>query len=379
MPDKPAPQCEPAAPIVPQQLPADDDPAWTSRLRSLPANTWVAAEPQPYDASRRDWGNVGIDPVRGHVYYFGGGHSTYQINDVAVYAVGANRWIHAAADHNDFVPPVGWGGIAMGYRGGRHAHHQRNEYQALDGRMYVDVGGRQRFDGKADDRRLGIAWFYDVDRGGVWRQKRVKLDLGEGVERPFGRPHMADPSGKLVSLELVPPYKYADEIVEAYFCSYDVYANALTVKKIPPPWPGRVGESRGFCLLPDRRQVFYYEYRRAAGDRAERQKFWMYDIKSNRFTELKPKRRPSMGVCTVVEYLQGHDALVAIVRLAERSYEQWVYSLQHNSWAELPLQGEKPQFAGPYGQMAYVFKYGVLVNVPKTTLLLRPDLRDMNW
>jgi len=378
LPAKPAPTREPEAPIVPQQLPLDDR-EWTTQLKSLPANTWIAAKPQPYEASRRDWGNVGVDPVRGHVYYFGGGHSTYQINDVALYVVGANRWVHAAGDHNDFVPPVGWGGIAMGYRGGRHAHHQRNEYQALDGRMYVDVGGRQRFDGKADDRRLGIAWFYDVDRGGVWRQKRVKLNLGEGVERPFGRPHMADPSGKLVSLELLPPYKYADEIAEAYFCSYDVYANELTVKKIPPPWPGRVGESRGFCLLPDRQQIFYYEYRRAAGDRPERQRFWMYDVGSNRFRELKPKRCPSMGTCTVVEYLQGHDALLTVIRRPERRYEQWVYSLDRDVWAELPLRGEKPQFADPYGQMAYVAMCGVLVNVPKTTLILRPDLSRVKW
>lgn len=373
LPTRPAPTREPDAPVVPQRVPADD-PAWLVRLESLPANTWIAAEPRPYEAGRRDWGNVGVDPVRGHVYYFGGGHSTYQVNDVAIYAVGANRWVHAAGDHNDFVPPVGWGGIAMGYRGGRHAHHQRNEYQALDGRMYVDVGGRQRLDGRADDRRLGIAWFYDVDRGGVWRQKRVKLNLGEGVERPFGRPHMPDPSGKLVSLELVPPHRYADGIVEAYFCSYDVYANELTVKKIPPPWPGRVGESRGFCLLPDRQQIFYYEYRRAGGDRPERQRFWMYDVRTNRFTELEPKRRPSMGVCTVVEYLQGHDALLAIVRRGSRDFEQWVYLLEHNTWAELPLRGETPQFAGPYGQMAYVAKYGVLLSVPKTTLILRPDL-----
>ncbi len=378
LPSKPAPAREPEPPIAPQELPPDD-PAWVARLKSLPANTWVAAEPRPYGATRRDWGNVGVDPVRGHVYYFGGGHSTYQVNDVAIYAVGANRWVHAAGDHNDFVPPVGWGGITMGFRGGRHAHHQRNEYQALDGRMYVDVGGRERTDGKPDDRRLGLAWFYDVDRGGVWRQKRVKLKLREGVERPFGRPHMPDPSGRLVALELVPPYKYADEIAEAYFCSYDVYANELTVKKIPPPWPGRVGESRGFCLLPDRQQVFFYEYRRPAGGRPERQRFWRYDIASNRFTELKPRRRPSMGVCTVVAYLQGHDALLAVVRRAERTFEQWVYSLEHNSWVELPLVGEKPELVGPYGQMAYVARYGVVVSVPKTTTILRPDLEALKW
>jgi len=103
-------------PIRPQVIPPDD-PKWLASLKSLPANQWFEAKTQRQPEGR-GWGIALSDPVLGHVYYFGGGHATYQVNDVAIYVVGANRWVYAVGEHNDWTPPVGWGGIAMGFLGG---------------------------------------------------------------------------------------------------------------------------------------------------------------------------------------------------------------------------------------------------------------------
>ena len=141
-----------------------------------------------------------VDPVRSLVCYFGGGHSSNQFNDVAVYAVGANRWLHTAGEANDWVPPVGWGGLTMGLHGGPHAHHQRNTYVALDGRVWRSVGtGSRRWSPEAEKRaRPRYAWFWDIDRGGVWRmQKIAKVTLGEGVPGTWGQPHVVDPAGQV--------------------------------------------------------------------------------------------------------------------------------------------------------------------------------------
>ncbi|MGC4115118.1 MAG: calcium-binding EGF-like domain-containing protein [Myxococcales bacterium] len=89
-------------PIRPHGPVPADDPAVVGRLQSLPANSWVHMHPKN-EGPERQWGNAACDPVRGHVYYFGGGHSTYQVNDVAIYAPGVNAWFYGVGDHNDWM------------------------------------------------------------------------------------------------------------------------------------------------------------------------------------------------------------------------------------------------------------------------------------
>jgi hypothetical protein len=384
LPSEPAPEWKPQPPIVPQKVPPDD-PKWAAKLKSLPANRWVRAKP-PRDARPRDWGNLACDPVRGWVFFFGGGHSTYQVNDVAVYAVGANRWVHAAGDHNDFVPPVGWGGVAMGFRGGRHAHHQRNQYVAIDGRMYVSTGGVEKMarHGRLEaGRRPGprYAWFYDVDRGGVWRQQRIaRVARGKGADGVWGAVHVADPAGTILGVVGNREQYYGKTFPELFVSLYDTYANTLDVRNVPPPYPQRWPECRPFCMLPPKAEVFFYEYNR----HTKRQVTWVYEVKANRFCDLKPKRQPTPGEPLTVEYIDGQDAVLAIIQNRPRKkQEQWVYSLKRNTWAELPVESDgRVGFTGPYGQMVYVAKYGVLVNTGSAnhgTSVMRPDASRIQW
>ncbi|MFO7900766.1 MAG: hypothetical protein R6V58_17115 [Planctomycetota bacterium] len=376
LPSSPAPTWEPEPPEKPQTVPPND-PTWIATLKALPANTWKGAG---VHRLRRDWGNIGQDPARGWIAFFGGGHSTYQVNDVALYQPGANEWSFAAGDHNDFIPPTGWGGAYVGFRGGMWAHHQRNQYQLIDGRLYCKVGGgglRKRGTGRAFAR--GRAWFYDVDRGGLWRMKPAEMDIADGAKElrypsSYGAPHMADPAGKLVSFNIMVGRKYGRTVRKVNFSSYDIYENKLTVRTVPKPWPSRVGESRPWCLLPDRGKIFYFQWHRPRKKDVEPDPHcWIYDIEANRFTDLKAKNIPA-GRCEIVVYLDGHDAIFATVH-----GKQWVYSFERNAWAPLPYKGDKTYLAGPYGQLAYVKKYGVLVNVPGNLAVMRPDLSEVKW
>lgn len=189
LPATPAPDYTPPpgifAPVIPP-----DDPAWVAKLKELPANQWVHPRP-PRAAEDRGWGTLAYDATRGLVCYFGGGHSTYQVNDVAIYTPGANRWVHPVGEHNDWVPPVHWDGIAMGYRGGPPAGHQRNSYVAIDGRLYLTNSFySRRWDVEyAKNPGTRVAWFYDLDRD-AWRQKPIgKVDLGADVPGSYGRAH----------------------------------------------------------------------------------------------------------------------------------------------------------------------------------------------
>jgi len=378
---KPAPPFEPDPPIVPQVIPPDD-PAQVARLKALPPNTWTAAKPASRTATRRDWGNAACDPVRGWVVYFGGGHSTYQVNDVAIYAVGANTWVHAAGDHNDLLPPVGWGGVTMGYRGGKHAHHQRNQYVAVDGRMVVGTGGVKKVNrhGLVEaGRKAGprYVWFYDVDRGGVWRQQTIDtVTRGEGVDGVWGAAHVADPSGRIFGfVGDQSGHHYCQKFPNFTVSIYDVYRNTLEVRSVPKPRPWRWPECRPFCYLAGKDRVFFYEYihDRKAGP-ALSHRTMVYDVQGNAFVDLKPKRQPP-GLANTVVFLPDQDAVFAVI---DRK-AQWVYSFKRNTWAPLPLAGARIRFTGPYSQVVYSAKYGVLVTPRDGTLLMRPDVSKAQW
>ncbi len=377
MPAEPAPAWRPPPPIRPIAWPAPD-PEHEQRLRRLPANEWVKLEPRPGEEVRRDWGNVGFDPVENRLYYFGGGHSTYQVNDVAVYDVAANTWIHTVGEHNDFIPPVGWGGVTMGFRGGHHAHHQRNEYQAVDGRMYVSIGGNAGYLGwSSADKKPGMSWFFDARAGGVWRMKKVACDLGPGVERPWGNPHLSDAAGKIHCLELVPKSRYARELKAAYYCVFDAAAGRLSVRAIPRPWPLRVGEMRNFCLVPDEKHIYYYEYTKPRKDHPGTRRLWRYDIAANRFAAVDCAPLPPKGRMPTLEYIAGQNALFAVVQpegASRKQQEQWIYRTGEHRWHRLPIEGVSPVLQTPYGQMAYVPRYGVLINAAKYLTAMRVDI-----
>ena len=214
------------------------------------------------------------------------------------------------------------------------------------------------------------AWFWDIDRGGVWRmQKIAKVTLGEGVPGTWGQPHVVDPAGKVYGFGgALEPYDGRFFPDELYFSAYDVYANSLEVKKVDEPHPQPVLEYRPFCYLPDKRQIFFYEYRDGHGHAT-----WVYDVEANRFTDLKPTQQPPSQVGTVL-YLQDQNAVFAP---AGRD-RQWVYSFDENTWARLPVQGELPRFDPVYAQTVYVPEYGVLVNLPKTEIM-RPEVSKAKW
>jgi hypothetical protein len=398
MPPAPAPKWMPAPPITPTVIPKDD-PAWIAKLKALPANQWVAAKP-PVEPNRRDWGSIACDPIRGWMVYFGGGHSTYQGTDVAIYQVGANRWVHQAGGHNDSLPPVGWGGYHVDAWGGNNAGHMRNQYVALDGRMHMNVGfgcqvkprgGRATFS-EAEVVSLPAkphGWFYDIDRGGVWRQLPTEVDgtlpkVSRG--RRTGAPYVVDPAGKIYGFAFS-GRRYSTITTGVTVYRYDVYARKTKIIAVPKPWPNRWPEGRPFCILPDKGRIFLQDYdSNAARAKAKGQKIdrpisrtWAYDIKANKFIELKPANQPE-GKALGTAYIEGQDAVIAIFSAGYHKYEQWVYSFGRNKWVQLPFDKKSGiRFQAPYCQMDYVAKHGVLVNFAGRTHVMRPDISKVQW
>ncbi|MCG3179817.1 MAG: hypothetical protein BIFFINMI_02163 [Phycisphaerae bacterium] len=376
LPAAPAPAADPAPPVKPQTVP-DDDPAWIARLKALPANTWVNTHPDP-ETPTRDWGSISVDPARGWVFYFGGGHSTYQNNDVAIYNVGANRWSNYVGTNNDFIPYCGWEGSTLGFRGGPPARHMRNQYQAFDGRMYRSIGNVSSW--PSEFFEPGYAFFYDFTRGGVWREQKIEVDKKPAdLPDDFDGLQMTDPRGRILSIQLAPVQRYDYRVARCVFRSYDVAANRLTVRQVDGPCPQlNDGECRPFCYLPDRDQILWVEHHAKAGNHNT----WIFDVKACKWTNAKPKHN-APGLPVVVEYVEPAGCALGVFRVGNQD-EQWVYSVARNDWTPLEFkvaEGSRVAFQHPYGQMVWVQKFDVLVNHdPRAgTSVMRPDLSVLPW
>jgi hypothetical protein len=370
LPGKPAPARTPLV-AKPHVLPPDD-PKRADELRGLPPNTWVAAKPKGARA-HRGWSNVACDQLRGHVYTYGGGHSTYQVNDVAIYVVGANRWTRGSGDHNDFIPAAGWGGCTMGYRGGHWAHHMRNQYVPLDGRMFVAAQSTDRI-----AKMMGVAgnphmnWFYDVDRGGIWR---VQVVPPEGVTVPRSVKMVRDevnlslPSRGLV----LATYGQKGLWSQSHVRSFDAYANTLRYAKVTGWIPRNAMEGTAMDAMRDQGQVFYLAASFSEKDaKAGGYQPCVYDLAKNTWTKLPSKNPPAPARPLVVCYLDGQDAVWAcLARKWGRERTYWFYSLRTGEWTQ--LVGKQPGVAYPYGHVVYVQKYGVLFNVAADAVM-RPDV-----
>jgi len=128
-----------------QKNPPPDRKATLEKLRNLPVNTMVNANP-PQTVSGKTWSTATIDTDRGEVIYTGGGHSGYSGDDWAHYSVADNRWSMGWPPHRApymwacSVQPYGWA-----YGGPPWSTHTRHTYK-YDPRskMCVYLAGDQR-------------------------------------------------------------------------------------------------------------------------------------------------------------------------------------------------------------------------------------------
>ncbi|MDB5299512.1 MAG: hypothetical protein JWO87_1175, partial [Phycisphaerales bacterium] len=72
--------------------PPPDAAAFKAVLDALPANTWVKTNPPRLPRMNRDWGSAVLDPDRGLILRWSGGHSAHGGTDVLHYHIATNRW-----------------------------------------------------------------------------------------------------------------------------------------------------------------------------------------------------------------------------------------------------------------------------------------------
>ena len=373
-------------PPAPPEIP-DTDATWLAEVAKWPANTWKRVNPKDGGWAARDWSNLGYDPKLHWVVHSGGGHSTYQVSDPVAYLPGANMVLnYRPGDSNVILPHRGWGGGAgVGIWGAPRTSHKRNEYVAFNGVLYLNQyayvsyfygpekwADRLRQFFNTGRSSFTAKWAYDLEAGGRWRWL-LKDEQLAGI--PTG---MSTDRGT-AAVGWGTAYRYGP-IVRAGVHVYDIISGekrvGTTIDKAGAFPVSHQGESRTFCYLPGRDEIFI------AGMGKTKNETWVFRVKDAAFVKLEPKAASpaSASVGTVFD-IPGKGLVVASLRHREwgRNKRQlWVYSLDRNTWRQLPTAGPQARSTGPYEQMVYDDAHGLIVWFDPLHLL-RPDWSAIEW
>lgn len=365
-----------------ERFPLEDDPAVVARLKSMPANTWVRANP-PREPIFRIWTTMTYDPELGCAVYFGGGHLGYHGSDVEAYFPGANRW---AMSHWPHFPPPPWrgqGDDAGNWQtpDGRDMAHHVRWYVCAAGRLFR--GGGAAFSSAPYCPQP----FWAKRSHSTWKSRHVEYYdwavRGAVVEMPKGyvgaRP-LGVREGRFAGFAY--PYRGLGPKTPSYY-ELDPTRNAIAYKALQKPIPPREsGEGHAACYVPGHNVILLNGKGKGANET------WCYDVKANTFRNLNPKEEtPSVGM----GYLFWvPDAEVAVC-VTQSTKELYAYSFKHNTWKVLPTEGKKELLWKTgfvhYGNIVYDPRHKMIVHVssktnqgvPGRTMLLRPDFSKIKW
>jgi hypothetical protein len=378
---------EPLSPELPEP-----DPAWIARVKALPANTWVNANAKGRPGGR-GYTVSGYDPVMDTMLLYGGGHSTWQGNDVQAYFPRANKWVRLNPAFFVNVSPwnkncVHPSGAALD--GGPFTMHSRQNYTGCAGRVFVsDFIG---FFGYA----YGPEWLLKscTVTGRKIRSNRTwVLDLADRrwrMLRDQGPPRRTVGYGTYpTQFGMAKDGKVCGGKFD--FTVLDPVSGKFTTTKAgnrPPPSAGADGgESFAQVYCEQRNVLFAYGRRGKNGTET-----WLYDIAKNEWRNLKPKKSPPAkprrgGQCAGIQiWVPDADLVLAMVKREKLQDHPpfWVYSFKHNTWAPLPVkvQGKKPRNWGTdvWEQMIYSRTLKAFVRTKHGwTWILRPDFSAIDW
>ena len=171
-----------------QAASAGDRKATEEKIKSLPTNEWVDANP-PGAATNKTWSDCTIDTDKGVILYYGGGHSAYSGSDVAHYDIGENRW---SLSYDPEFPPFleSTNRTVFGWSANLHpwSEHTRRWY-AYDSVSKMMVYCRQGSDFRGRTLYLGKDGKKQVTASGAdnWIYDPAKKKFYEPTfDRPFG-------------------------------------------------------------------------------------------------------------------------------------------------------------------------------------------------
>ncbi len=365
-------------------IPPKDDPKVLARWKSMPANTWVPADP-PWEPGEYGWGMTGFNGRLGCVMLWGGGHSTHQANDIQLYFPGANKWVTGYPGHRINIAP--WnkgcgnpGGVDL--RGGVYNLHARRGLGGNGTRALINI---QCFG----------PYFYGP---AAWMKQPVRWGKTSTFEFDMFSRRWRLPCPPKLAGGMCYPYNAKNTVmsVNAAGAYYYDFARDNWVAASASKCPGKpnAGEGAGNLYIEKKNMVVVI----GPTGKGQPVETWALDIKTGAWKNLKPKGAPP-GRPTALAYCAKDDALFAgcFTGFGRKPLQgqEAVYSFKRNQWIAFPSKIQqrvirKGQRYRPASIGGYHTGWTKIAASPKHNLIMRhnegggmwvmrPELGKLDW
>jgi len=365
-------------------LPPKDEPKVLRRWKSLPANTWVSADPN-WEPGERGWGMMGWNGRLGCAIHWGGGHSTYQANDICLYFPGANKWVRAYPAHRINIAP--WnkgcgnpGGVDL--RGGPHNLHARNGLAGNGGKILITM---QTFS----------PYWYGPD---AFLRQPVRWGKSTTFEFDLFSRRWRLPCPRTIPGGMCYPYNARNTVMSVTSSGawyYDFEQDnwvAASVKKCPANV--HTGEGAGRLYIEKKSLAVMVGPVKGKGMQT-----WALDVARGEWTQFAKTSSPP-GRPTALAFVDQGDGYIFAgcfrgfdKKFRGRGGAEAVYSFKHDRWALLDSEvrkrvikrgqrwrpGSIGGFHSAWSKVAYSPRHNLLIDYSTGTWVMRPDLSRIAW
>lgn len=324
-----------------------------ARLKSMPANTWIAAKPL-FEPTHRSWSTMSWDAGLRCVIYQGGGHAGTMDNTISAYFPESNQWVNAFPTQG--TPSIfgSWscaGGFPSFERGMGLSQHCRY-YESHNGEI---VAGSSA--------------------GFQWASRERPLDFQQRKVPP-GNFCLDETRERIVS-------RHGDKVHV-----YDLKTRETVVHAPQGPAPQIGWEWSGMDVHPDKNWLVLH----GAGQRDKKtdNETWVFDLANpGAWRKLDLKRGTPQVSMSKLNAIPGTSLIVCAM---PESTDLWVLDLDKQTWQPLPAADGDDKLNGKkrfdiYGQCVYDPHHKLFVMVGlrggsyenRHTFLLKPDFSAIDW
>lgn len=366
-------------------------------LRNLPVNRWVPLSDPARRAPARSWGSATFDSDRGRILIWGGGHCGYGGSDVDAYDVAAHNWVSSVESpeypHRLWASGVRLAGVTFG--GNPWSEHGRRVYaydptsrKVISVRPILLTTGyepeglrdypgrpRARVDAKVKPPTAYnkyVTWTFDPDTG-TWE---VVGPAPAGVDTLVTTRHGVmgidvDWPTRLNDAGHLLPWDAGQPAKDNGTYRFDAEKKSWRRLGEAQPSPQNLYEMTSLAYDSRRDRVLLH------GGGKERNELWAFDLKSNRWQNLKPRvvgdgAAPRCNREAV--YLPGQDVLLTYGPAPGKEGRPalWAYVGSDNVWQRVAL--ERP--AGVSAQSAAGQNRALVYDAARDVVFLVPGTHD---
>jgi len=350
-------------------LPPKDDPEVLARWKAIPANTWVPADaprPETFAVGSYGWGMMGFNGRMHCAQLWGGGHSTHQANDIALYFPGANKWISGYPAHRINLAP--WnkgcgnpGGVDL--RGGVYNLHARRGLGGNGTRALITI-------------QCFSPYFYGPE---AFMKQPTRWGKSTTFEFDYFARRWRMPCPTAMAAGMCYPYNAKDTVMAVNVNGAQYYDREKNTwewaSKSKCPGKPSGGEGASNLYIEKKNMVMVI----GPSGKNKPVETWALDISTGVWKNLKPNGAPP-GRPSALAYCEKDDALFAgcFTGFGKKPLQgqEAIYSFKKNKWIIFPSKVQprvlkKGQPYRPTTIGGYHNAWSKIAHSPKHNLIMR--------